>query len=199
MSDLSQPQTSTLDDSPLGGDESANDRYDMSIGAVPDGWVEAQIESPIGTGDCTAMPRSARFATIPTGTESSYIANVTALGAAFITGTLWYMAYIFNIYDGPWIAPVVAAVIALAVTFAGGADRTYRSALCVTFYLLTLLVVLLLITHQQLLEVYGTASGLRNYEQALVRTRLQDPLHLVAYGLGGFLAVQINFLQRSSR
>ena len=87
-------------------------------------------------------------------------------------------------------------MIALTVNLAGGADRTYRAALSVTFYLMTLLIVLLMITHRQLVEVYGSAGGFQNYEDNLVRTRLQDPVHMVAYGLGALLAVQISFLRR---
>lgn len=195
MSEISEQQV------PTSGDHTsdAGGRFNMSMETVPTGWVEAQHESPVGSGDGSPLPRTARFSTIPTGSESAYIANVTALGAAFISGTIWYMTALFDIYDGPWIATVVAAVIALAVRFAGGADRTYRAALSLTFFLLTVLIVLLLITHQQLIEVYGSAGGFQQYEDTLVNTRLKQPAHLVAYGLGALLAVQISFLDRSGQ
>lgn len=199
MSEISKQQTPTLHEETSGAGSTADNRFDVSMETVPEGWVEAQSASPVGLAAINSLARSPRFATIPTPSESPYVANVTALGASFITGTVWYLVALFDVYDGPWIATLAAAIISLAVQLAGGADRTYRAALSVTFYLITLLIVLLMITHRQLIDVYGTAGGFRNYEDVLVRTRLQNPVHMLAYGLGALLSVQISFFHRPGR
>lgn len=201
MSEQSQPKLTkapterpqTLADTGLGS-------FDMSMGTVPENWVEAQHESPTAEGDSGAFTnKSARFNTIPTGHQSTFIENVAALGASFVTGSLWYICEVLNLYRGPWIAVALGAVIALAVRFAGNSGPSYRAVLTVASYLLTLLLVLILITHRELTDIYGGVSEFQSYEQTLVRTRLQDPTHLVAYGLGGFLAAQIAYVHRPNR
>ena len=48
----------------------------------------------------------------------------------------------------------------------------------VTYLCWSLLIVLILLTHRDLVAIYGAIDDLRIYEQSIVRSRLQDPLHL---------------------
>lgn len=200
MSEQSQQKLSTNDDGrPENLVATGIGQFDMSMDTVPDGWVDAQIDSPSDPSDVGLVNRSARFAAIPTGQQSSFIGNISAFGASLISGTVWYLCEVFELYRGPWIAVAMGAAIAFAVRIAGGSGPAYRAVFTVASYLLTLLMVLMLITHRELTDVYGGVSEFQSYEQTLVRTRLQDPVHLFAYGLGGFVASQIAYLHRPNR
>lgn len=201
MSEPTQLNTPTsADDRPESLAETGVGSFDMSLETVPGGWRDAQLESPIDQIDDGFTNRSGRFGTIPTGQQSSFIGNVAALGASFVTGTLWYLCEVLDLYRGPWVAVAMGAVIALAVRLAGGSlGPSYRAVLSVASYLLTLLLLLMLITHRELTDIYGGIAEFQSYEQTLVRTRLQDPTHLIAYGFGGFVAAQIAYLHRPTR
>ncbi len=194
-----QNPTATDDGRPETLAETGIGSFDMSMETVPDGWVDAEAESPVSMLDHGFTNRSNRFGSIPTGHQSSFIGNVAALGSSFITGSLWYLSEVLDLYRGPWIAVAMGAIIALAVRFAGGSlAPSYRAVLTVASYLLTLLLLLILITHRELTDIYGGVDEFQVYEQTLVRTRLQDPTHLMAYGLGGFVASQIAYLHRAT-
>ena len=89
--------------------------YNMSMDHVPAGWVEAQSASPIAGFDSEPLNRAARFSAVPTGQESTFIPNIAALGASFIGGISWFLAESQGVYNGPWLAIVVGAFIALAI------------------------------------------------------------------------------------
>ncbi len=171
--------------------------FDMSMDTVPGRWHDAQLDSPFDHTADGFTNRSNRFNTIPTGQQSSFIGNVAAIGSSFVTGSVWYLCEVLDVYRGPWAAVAMGVVIAIAVRLAGGSlGPSYRAALTVASYLLTLLLMLILITHRELTDIYGGIDGFQVYEQTLVRTRLQDPGHLIAYGFGGFIASQIAYLHR---
>ena len=166
--------------------------YDLSIDGVPDHWVEAQQQSPIGAGDSRPIKHSAHFSVIPRRRESPFVANVAALAGAFLGGATWYFTDLLELYRGPWAAVAVGAFIAVIVRLTSRALPAYRSAIAVAAYLLTLLLVLILITHRDLSAIYGDAGTLAAYEDTLIRTRFQDLGHLLAYGLGALGAVVIS-------
>lgn len=165
--------------------------YDLSIDGIPKHWVEAQDQSPIGGGDFRPIKQSAHLSVIPRRRESPFVANVAALAGAFLGGAAWYFADLLELYRGPWAAVAVGALIAVVVRLTSSAAPAYRAAIAVAGYLLTLLVVLILITHRDLTAIYGDTGTLDAYEDTLIRTRLQDLGHLVAYGLGALASVVI--------
>lgn len=173
------------------------DPYDISMDSVPAGWVDAQIASPLGAGTAEPLTRPGRINTIPTGQTSPFIANIAALGAAFIGGTGWYLAHIFDVYRGPWIAVLLGALIALMVRSAGVGHRSYNAMLSVATYLATLLTVLIFITNRDLTAIYGSAYDFQDFENTLLRTRFQNGWHLLAYGVGILVAGQLAFLRRT--
>jgi hypothetical protein len=166
--------------------------FDLSMDGVPPDWVEAQQQSPIGAGDPTPVKGSAHLSVIPRRRESPFVANVAALAGAFLGGAAWYFTELAELYRGPWAAVAVGAFIAAMVRLTSRALPAYRAAITVAAYLLTLLLVLMLITHRDLSAIYGDAGTLQAYENTLIRTRLQDLGHLLAYGLGAVTAVIIS-------
>ncbi len=175
------------------------DPYNVAMDTVPSEWIEAQIDSPTGAGDAKALPRARRINTIPTGMGNPYVANIAAVGTGFVGGAVWYALAELNLYSGPWVAPLIGAVIGLLVLLAGGTDRIYRSVLCLGVYCTVLLIVLMLLTRSQLIEIYGAAGGFENYEQALLRTRLQNSTNVTAYALGALASILLSFPDRPSR
>ncbi|MGI9598494.1 MAG: hypothetical protein ACR2QK_20175 [Acidimicrobiales bacterium] len=173
--------------------------YDLSMDHVPAGWIEAQLDSPLGQGDSTPINRGARFSVVPTGHDSPFIPNIAALGASFVGGTAWYFAEILSISRGPWIAVAVGVFIALAVRMTGVGEPPYRAMASVAAYLLTVLIVLMLVTRRDLTSIYGSAYGFDDYEQTLVRNRLQDAWHVSGYVVGGLLAAQIGYFRGKIR
>ena len=198
MSESQQQLSSEATDEPKTLAETALGSFDMSVGSVPEDWVQAEEESPIGD-DATWTNKSARFGKIPTGRQSTFQQNIAATAASFIMGSLWYVTSVLELYSGPWIAAAMGAVIGLAVRLASPGGPPSRAAVSVAGYLITLLVVLILVSHRELSVLYGGVDQFQSYEQTLVRTRLQDPLHLAAYGLGGFLAFVIPYGVRLRR
>lgn len=173
------------------------DGLDMSMGGVPSEWFDAQDDSPIPYDDYAALTRPGRFGVLPIGArEGTFVANLTALIAGALSGGLWYFLDVFDIYSGPWPALAIGVIIAATVRATSKVMPAYASVLSVAFYLLTLFVVLILLTHRDLNQIYGSVDDFQTYESTLVRTRLQDPIHIGAYLLGGVLAAQVAYLQR---
>lgn len=176
--------------------EQVSESLDMSMGTVPQEWHNAQDQAPTQYGDYGAISRAARFDVIPTGPrESTFVANAAAVAASLMSGTTWYLMDVVGIYSGPWLAPLVGLAIALTIRIASNAEAAYRAVLSVASYLLTLMVILIVLTHRDLTEIYQSIDNFQVYETTLVRTRLQDPLHVGAYFLGAFLSAQIGYFR----
>lgn len=176
----------------------SGDSLDMSMGTVPQDWVDAQEEAPIPYGEYEMLSRAARFDVIPTGSrEGSFVANATAAAASLVCGASWYLMDVAGVYSGPWLAPAVGLAIALAVRITSSAEAAYRAVVSVASYLLTLIVILVLLTHRDLTSIYDSIESFQVYESTLVRTRLQDPVHIGAYLLGAFLAAQLGYYKSS--
>lgn len=176
-----------------------NGQFDLSMDRVPAHWKEAQADSPTAAMAVEGPNPNARFSAIPAKHGSSFIPNAVALGASFVSGAAWFVVEFFEVYQGPWIAVLVGAVIATFIRMAADTEPAYNAVLAVGAYLLTLLVVLIFVTHQELTDIYGSVGDFQIYEQTLVRTRLQDPVHLLAYGLGAVVASQIAYRQMPKR
>ncbi len=179
--------------------EVENDFFNMSMDHVPQGWVEAQQASPLANTEMAQIERNTRFQSLPTRHQSPFIPNVIAMAAAFITGATWYFAEILNLYRGPWSTVGIGVVIGLAVRLSGMNQPPYRAFLALSSYLLTVLIVLILITRRDLSALYGGGYGLREYEEALMRTRVRDALRLATFALGAILATQVAYFARSGR
>ncbi|MEM7323570.1 MAG: hypothetical protein AAF531_10840 [Actinomycetota bacterium] len=168
----------------------------MSIESVPDHWFEAQEESPIPYGEYEVLAGTANLGRIPmSARESTFIANAAAVGASMLTGLAWYLLDLGGIYGGPWVAPIVALIIGAAIRAASEVESAYLAVLSVASYLLTLMVVLILLTHRDLTDIYESVDNFQVYETTLVRTRLQDPLHIGAYLLGAVVAARVAYFQ----
>lgn len=122
------------------------------------------------------------------------MANAAATAAGFISATAWYLADVLGAYEGPWTPLAVALVIAASIRLSSRAHPTHRSAVSAITYLLVLLIVVILLTHRDLVAIYGEIDDYRTYEESLLRSRLQHPLHLVAYGVGGLVAAVVPLL-----
>ncbi len=175
------------------------DGLDLSMNRVPNDWVQAQMVSPLGTGDAKPLSGTARFSTIPTTYESPFIPNVAALGASLLAGTAWFLIEVFGVSRGPWIAVAVGAFIGFAVRLPGVGDRSYRAMVSVAAYLLTVLAVLILVTHRDLSTIYGSSYDFQEYEDTLIRTRFRSGIHLLAYAAGAMVAAKVGSLPKSSR
>lgn len=175
---------------------SLDEALDMSMSSVPQTWVDAEEEAPIPYGEYAALSSTVRFNVIPTGRrESPFVANAAAVGASLVCGTAWYLMDVFDLYSGPWLAPVTGAAIAIAVRMSSRAEPAYRAVVSVASYLLSLMVVLFLLTHRDLAQIYDSIDSFQVYESTLVRNRLQDPLHIAAYLCGAVLAAQIGHMR----
>lgn len=181
------------------GSRAGESPYDMSMDQVPSGWVDAQSASPIRSVDNTPLSGRARFDAMPTGHESTFIPNIAAVAASFTAGVVWFLVDSQGIYNGPWIAIAVGAFIAAAIQLTRMGEGPYRAVLAMSSYLLTLLVVLIFVTHRDLTAVYGSGYSLRDYEDTLIRTRFQNAGHLIAYGLGAVVASVLAYTGRNQR
>lgn len=160
----------------------------VSVDDVPADWRTAEQLAP-AAGPTTPSPvRRAKRATIPIRREGTFVANAVGAASGFVSASAWYLLDSLGIYQGPWTPVLVAVVIGISIRSFSQANPTHRSVVSTLAYLLVLLSVLMLATHRDLVTVYGAIDDYRIYEQSIVRSRLQDPLHLVAYGIGGILA-----------
>jgi hypothetical protein len=175
------------------GSDSVDSPYNVSMDQVPSEWLDAQHESPIAGLDNSPLPQSARFTEMPTGRESMFIPNIAAIGASLVTGVAWFLSESQAIYGGPWIAVAVGAIIAAAIRATRMGEGPYKSMLALSAYLITVLFVLIFVTHRDLTVVYGSNYDIRVYEDTLIRTRFQNLSHLLAYGLGAAVSVVVAF------
>ena len=163
----------------------------VSLHDAPEEWVDAQQAAPTAGPTSPTPRRRRRRSPLPIRHEGSYVANAVAVATGFVSASAWYLADVLELYQGPWAPVACAMVIAVAIRLFSKANPTHRSVVSVLTYLLVLLIVLILLTHRDLMALYGAIDDYLVYEQSLVRSRLQDPLHLAAYGIGGILAALI--------
>ncbi len=163
----------------------------VSVADVPDGWVDAEQHAPAAGTPLTQIRRRAKRSTVPVRHEGTFVANAVAAATGFVSAAGWYLLDALDLYEGPWTPVLIAIVIAGPVRLFSKANPTHRSVVSTLAYLLVLLIVLILLTHRDLVSIYGAIDDYSIYEQSIVRSRLQDPLHLAAYGIGGILAALI--------
>lgn len=165
--------------------------HTVSLDDAPEGWVTAEQHAP-AAGTPQKKPRNrAKRSTVPIRREGTFVANAVAAAAGFVSAATWYFLDVLDLYEGPWTPVLIAIAIAGPVRFFSKANPTHRSVVSTLSYLLVLLIVLILLTHRDLVSIYGAIDDYSIYEQSIVRSRLQDPLHLAAYGIGGILAAII--------
>ncbi|MEL6982184.1 MAG: hypothetical protein AAFO29_07150 [Actinomycetota bacterium] len=160
----------------------------VSVDDVPADWRAAEQQAPASLPATANQVRRAKRATVPVRREGTFVANVVAAATGFIGASTWYLLDLLGIYQGPWTPVAIALAIGVAIRSFSRANPTHRSVVSTLTYLLVLLSVLILLTHRDLVSIYGAIEDYRIYEQSIVRSRLQDPLHLAAYGIGGILA-----------
>ncbi len=171
----------------------------VSIRDVPEDWVEAEDQAPTAGSSATRTARRRKRSPIPIRREGAFVANAVAAAAGFVSASVWYLVDVLDLYRGPWIPVAVAVAIAGAVRLTSRTNPAHRAVASTLAYLLVLLIVLILLTHRDLVTIYGSIDDYRTYEQSLVRSRLQDPLHLAAYGIGGIVAAIIPFVGERRR
>ncbi len=163
----------------------------VTVADVPTGWVEAERLAPTPVSGGPVRRGRSGLAAVPMRREGGFVANAVAAASGFVAGAAWYTADRIDLYDGPWAPVAVALVVAAAVRLFSHAHPTHKAIVTVVTYLVVVLAVLLALTHGDLVSVYGRIDDYRTYEQSLMRSRLEDPLHLLGYGLGGLLALVV--------
>lgn len=165
----------------------------VGLNDVPSTWVDAERSAPHGgrLDGPRRQRRHGRVPAIPMRQEGPLLANLAALAVGLVAGSLWYAGAVLDVYRGPWIAVGAGALIGLVVRQASRANPPHRALVAAVAYLLVLLVVTILLTHHDLIVLYGDGGTYSSYERSVVRHRLQDPVHLSAYGLGGLLAAVV--------
>ncbi|MEM9564559.1 MAG: hypothetical protein AAGA93_18200 [Actinomycetota bacterium] len=156
---------------------------------VPTGWVEAERLAPTPVDGRPVWRGRSGLAAVPVRREGGFVANAVAAASGFVAGVAWYTADRIELYGGPFAPVAVALVVAIAVRLFSHAHPTHKSIVTVMTYLVVVLAVLLALTHGDLVSVYGRIDDYRAYEQSLIRSRLEEPIHLLGYGLGGLLAL----------
>lgn len=160
----------------------------VSVDDVPTDWRAAEQLAPASGRPMPTSLRQAKRATIPIRREGTFVANAVGAATGFVAASAWYLLDSLGIYQGPWTPVLAALVIGASIRSFSRANPTHRAVVSTLAYLLVLLSVLILLTHRDLVTVYGAIDDYRIYERSIVRSRLQDPLHLAAYGIGGILA-----------
>lgn len=183
------PRSSEDDEPPARPTLRPNQR--VAIDDAPETWVEAERTSPTSAPERRGRPRRGRVTVIPVQREGTFVANAVAAAAGFVGASLWYGLDLVGAYDGRWAPVGVALLIAVSVRLFSRAHPHHRTVVSTVAYLLVLLIVLMLLTHRGLVEVYGEIDDYRTYEESLVRSRLQDPFHLLGYAIGGLLAALV--------
>lgn len=158
---------------------------------APDSWYDAEEQAPHHATPHTPLPRRTRISAIPIRREGPAVAYATAAAGGFIAGSAWYFADVFDEYSGPWTPITTAILIAVPVRLFSRAHPSHRTLASLVTYLVVLLSTLMLLTHHDLVGVYGWIEDYRVYEYSVVRTRLRDPLHLTVYVAGALLAAII--------
>lgn len=162
----------------------------VGLNDVPSTWIDAERSAPHGgrVNGPRRRRRRSRVPAIPMRHEGPLLTNLAALSVGLVAGSIWYATAVLDVYRGPWIAVGAGALIGLVVRQASRANPPHRALVAAVAYLLVLLVVTMLLTHHDLIVLYGDGGTYSSYERSVVRHRLQDPLHLTTYGLGGLLA-----------
>lgn len=191
MSDQSPPSPHWPEPTDASPDTVLEPGQTVSVADAPEGWVDAEQHAPAAGTPLTQIRRRTKRSTVPVRHEGTFIANVVAAATGFVSAAGWYFLDVLDLYEGPWTPVLIALIIAGPVRFFSKANPTHRSVVSTLSYLLVLLIVLILLTHRDLVSIYGAIDDYSIYEQSIVRSRLQDPLHLAAYGIGGILAALI--------
>ncbi len=191
MSDQSPPSPHWPEPTEASPDTVLEPGQTVSVADAPEGWVDAEQHAPAAGTPLTQIRRRTKRSTVPVRHEGTFVANVVAAATGFVSAAGWYFLDVLDLYEGPWTPVLIALIIAGPVRFFSKANPTHRSVVSTLSYLLVLLIVLILLTHRDLVSIYGAIDDYSIYEQSIVRSRLQDPLHLAAYGIGGILAALI--------
>lgn len=160
----------------------------VTLDDAPDRWIEAARHAPAPEPAGNWPRGQTRIAVVPVRREGAFVAGTVAAATGFVAGAAWYLADLVGLDAGPWAPLAVALAIGLAVRVSSQAHPSDRSLVSIVTYLIVLLTVLVLSTHRDLVAIYGQVEDYRTYEQSLVRGRLQDPVRLAAYTVGGLVA-----------
>ncbi len=164
---------------------------DYSRQQVPQSWTEAAREAP-GAGlqfKPESGDRAPRVQAVPGPSADTFTAFFATAAVSMAGGVAWYQAFIRGA-TYPWVALIMALAIALAVRLSiGPRDGQTRSMLGLLFYLVTASLVVFLITSHSYAELYGTRPSWGQFEDELLRSRLTDPMFLVAWVAGALLTV----------
>ncbi len=171
--------------------------HDAEIKKTPREWFEAEAESPSDESGEWAESRVA-MAVVPSGLRGSPFSIIgSATVGAFVGANAWYWSELSDLIRSPWVAVPLGAFIALTTRIGGGGrDTGFRAGTAVAIYFVALTGVLMGLTYNALIDVYGYVESYAQFEQSLLRARLQQSEHLVAYVIGAAAAWILSVLLR---
>lgn len=166
-------------------DTSDAEARDLSMRNTPKEWFEAEQESPQDPEWAKSRVKTSHtVAPIPrkVGAGTLFLSGVVAI---LVTGAAWAAAELLGLFETPWLTIPAGILIALIVRAGCGRDdpegRATASAIA---YVITLLIVLGVLTRQEIHEVYGNTTDVILLEQNLFRRRFSGLDQLAAYVIG---------------
>lgn len=164
---------------------------DYSRQQVPQSWTEAASEAP-GAGlsyQSAGAGKGHRVRAIPGPRADIFTAFFATAAVSMAGGVAWFQAFIRGA-TYPWVALVMGLAIALALRLSiGPRDGQTRAMMGLLFYLVTASLVVFLITSHTYADLYGTRPSWGQFEDELLRSRLTNPLFLLAWAGGGLVTI----------
>lgn len=174
---------------------STDQDLDFSTSGIPESWHSAAGASP---GGGSAARRRTAIRSLP-GRSSLDLFSAVLAGTVTsgLLGLGWYWLETSGTLITPWLAPLVAAAIAVLVRLGGGPDDPgTRGIVSLVFYLITSSAVIVLVAGKIFAAAYGSSPGLAEFEQSLAHSRFAEPLAVVCWVGGAVTAVQLSLVLR---
>lgn len=153
--------------------------------STPREWLEAEQQSPQDERWSAKKPKTMTTVAVLPRKVTATSMFLSALVATVVTGSAWAAAELLGLFGTPWLTIPAGLLIALIVRAGCGRnDAEGRATTASIAYLITLLIVLGLLTRQEVYEIYGDTTDVLIIEENLFRRRFSRVDQLISYVTG---------------
>jgi hypothetical protein len=166
-------------------------QLDFSVREMPQAWLDASAEAP--QPDETPVVKKVRKLKGRSHVEMDYLGAVLgAIATSVVAGATWYYLDTDGAWSSPWAPIGLGIIMGLGVRLGGGKpEPSQRASIAVSWYLMTITVVLYALHRASVLS-YLPDAGWTDIERSIVRGYLRDSQNALGLMIGGIAAAGIN-------